>query len=78
MKKEVAEPVAEQIISNTQTMTLLNSNSINSKDSIVQACCLQILGLLYKHVMQQKKDANPATLLKIDVAKIIDIFERNL
>lgn len=52
MKKEVAEPVADQMISNNQTMALINSNSLTSKDSIVQACCLQILGLLYKHLMQ--------------------------
>jgi hypothetical protein len=35
MKKEVAEPVAEQIIGNQQTMNLLNTIALASKDGVV-------------------------------------------
>lgn len=78
MKKEVSEPIADQLISSIPTMNLINSSAISSKDGIVQACSLQILSLLVRHLMTVKRTVDPIPLLKIDVTKVMDLFERQI
>jgi hypothetical protein len=78
MKKEVSEPIADQLITSIPTMNLINSSAISSKDGIVQACSLQILSLLVRHLMTVKRTVDPIPLLKIDVTKVMDLFERQI
>lgn len=59
-------------------MNLINSSAISSRDGIVQACSLQILSLLVRHLMTVKRTVDPIPLLKIDVTKIMDLFERQI
>jgi hypothetical protein len=56
-------------------MNLLNNSAMNSKDGIVSACSLQILGLLQKHLLALKRDTS---VLKMDLNKIMDLFEKHV
>jgi len=61
MREEVSKPVADLIISHTQTMNILNTSSLGSKDGILASSCLQVLSHLQKHLMTYRKDqTNPA------------------
>lgn len=42
----------------------------------MQACSIQIYGLLQKYLMSIKKD--PVIVLKLDVAKMCELFEKNV
>ena len=60
-------------------MTMLNTSSLTSKDGIVSSCCLQVLAHLQRHLMAYKKDLqNPAQTLKLDITKLIDLFEKQV
>ncbi len=76
LKKESIDSVSDYLLSHNQTMTMLQQNSINSKDGIIQACSLQIINMIQKQLLSLKRDATSE--LKLDVGKIIDVFERNL
>ena len=75
MKKEVADQVAEMVLSQAQIMTMINNSAMNSKDGIVSACSLQIIGLLQKHLITIKREIS---VLKLDFNKLMDIFEKNV
>ena len=57
-------------------MQYLNNSIFNSRDGMLQACAIQIYGLLQKYVISIKRD--PIPILRLDVAKIIDLFEKNV
>ena len=76
LKKEFADHTADIIIANSQLMTLLNTVSTSSKDGIVQACALQVLACLQRHLLAggHRKDIS---VLKLDMGKIMDLFEKH-
>ncbi|CDW83098.1 protein kinase domain containing protein [Stylonychia lemnae] len=76
LKKETSDTVADMIINHNQTMQYLNNSIFNSKDGLIQACSIQIYGLLQKFLMTIKKD--PIVVLRLDHAKIVDLFEKNV
>ncbi len=45
-KKDLSDQVADTIISHNPTIQYLNNSIYNSKDGIIQACSIQIYGLL--------------------------------
>jgi hypothetical protein len=74
-KKEISDQFSDMILAHSMTITILNNNALNSKDGIIQACCIQILGLLQKYLMMQKRDISP---LKLDISKVVELFEKNV